>query len=96
MKACRGLNVTPHVAPNSTGLAAVLSTGARLATRATPWACAPGSASSSASAGARRGPLAQVMVRGLEKVDQLLTLAMDAYNLIRLRALAELRPQVAR
>lgn len=40
------------------------------------------------------GPLAQVMVRGLDKVDQLLTLTM-AYNLTRLRALAELRPQVA-
>nr|HPL80175.1 hypothetical protein [Burkholderiaceae bacterium] len=41
------------------------------------------------------GPLAQVMVRGLDKVDQLLTLTMAAYNLTRLRALAELRPQVA-
>ena len=41
------------------------------------------------------GPLAQVMVRGLDKVDQLLTLTMAAYNLTRLRGLAELRPQVA-
>jgi hypothetical protein len=36
-----------------------------------------------------------VMLRGLDKVDQLLTLTMAAYNLTRLRALAELRPQAA-
>jgi hypothetical protein len=36
-----------------------------------------------------------VMVRGLDKVDQLLTLTMAAYNLTRLRTLAELRPQCA-
>jgi len=41
------------------------------------------------------GPLAQVMVRGLDKVDQILTLTMAAYNLTRLRALAKLPPQVA-
>ena len=41
------------------------------------------------------GPLAQVMVRGLDKVDQLLTLTMTAYNLTRLRGLAELRLPVA-
>ncbi|SFW30148.1 Transposase DDE domain-containing protein [Nitrosovibrio sp. Nv17] len=38
------------------------------------------------------GPIRQVMVRGLDKVDQLLTLTMAAYNLIRLRSLAQLRP----
>lgn len=38
------------------------------------------------------GPLAPVMVRGLDKVDQLLTLTMPAYNLTRLRALVEWRP----
>ena len=41
------------------------------------------------------GPLAHVMVRGLDKVDQLLTLTMAAYNLTRLRGLAALRPQMA-
>ncbi|CAB3965665.1 putative transposase [Burkholderia aenigmatica] len=38
-------------------------------------------------------PLRQVMVRGLEKVDPLLTLTMAADNLTRLRSLAALRPQ---
>jgi hypothetical protein len=35
------------------------------------------------------------MVRGLEKVDQLLTLTMTAYNLTRLTSLAALRRQSA-
>jgi hypothetical protein len=35
------------------------------------------------------------MVRGLKKVDQLLTLTMAAYNLNRLRSLGEMRPQLA-
>ncbi|CAB3748696.1 putative transposase [Burkholderia paludis] len=38
------------------------------------------------------GPLRQVMVRGLEKVDPLLTLTMAAYNLTRLRSLAAVAP----
>ncbi|VWC93152.1 putative transposase [Burkholderia aenigmatica] len=40
-------------------------------------------------------PLRRVMVRGLEKVNPLLTLTMAAYNLTRLRSLAALRPQSA-
>jgi hypothetical protein len=38
------------------------------------------------------GPIRQVMVRGIEKVDQLFVLTMAAYNLTRMRTLAELRP----
>ena len=41
------------------------------------------------------GPIRQVMVQGLDKVDQLLTLTMAAYNLTRLRTLAQLHPQCA-
>lgn len=41
------------------------------------------------------GPILQVIMRGLEKVDQLFTLSMAAYNLTRLRCLAALRPQLA-
>jgi hypothetical protein len=41
------------------------------------------------------GPIRQVMVQGLDKVDQLLTLTMAAYNLTRLGNLAPLRPQCA-
>ena len=41
------------------------------------------------------GQIRQVMVRGLEKVDQLFTLTMAAYNLTRLRSLGALRPQMA-
>ena len=35
----------------------------------------------------------QVMVRGLQKVDQMFVLTMAAYNLTRMRSLAQLRPE---
>jgi hypothetical protein len=38
------------------------------------------------------GPNREVMVWGLAKVDQLLTLTMAAYNLMRLRTSAALHP----
>jgi hypothetical protein len=41
------------------------------------------------------GPIRQVMVQGLDKVDQLLTLTIATYNLTPLRSLAQLRPQCA-
>lgn len=39
------------------------------------------------------GPVRQVMVRGLEKVDQLFVLTMAAYNLTRGRTLEQIRPR---
>jgi hypothetical protein len=39
------------------------------------------------------GPIRQVMVRGLDKVDQLFVLTMAAYNLTRMRTLGQIRPQ---
>jgi transposase len=39
------------------------------------------------------GPIRQVMVRGLRKVDQLFVLTMAAYNLTRMRTLGQLCPQ---
>ena len=41
------------------------------------------------------GSIRQVMVRGLDKVDQLLTLTMAACNLTRMRRLAQLCPRGA-
>ena len=41
------------------------------------------------------GPIRQVMVRGIKKVHQLFVLTMAAYNLVRMRNLAEVRPQRA-
>lgn len=41
------------------------------------------------------GPIRQVMVRGIKKVDQLFVLTMAAYNLVRMRTLAEVRPLAA-
>ncbi len=42
------------------------------------------------------GPIRQVMVRGLKKVDPLFVLTMTAYNLTRMRTLGKIRPQMAR
>ena len=41
------------------------------------------------------GPIRQVMVRGLKRVDQLFSLTMAAYNLTRMRALEQIRLQTA-
>ena len=94
---CRRLNVTPHVARNTrrTGGSAIDQRTSRHGGYAMSqrrrkcieqcfgW-------------GKTVGPIRQVLVRGLQKVDQLLTLTMAAYNLTRLRTLAALRPEYAR
>ena len=41
------------------------------------------------------GPIRQVMVRGLKRVDQLFVLTMAAYNLTRMRTLGQIRLQAA-
>ena len=42
------------------------------------------------------GDMRQVMVRGLQKVDQMFVLTMAAYNLTRMRTLGQLRrPEAA-
>lgn len=41
------------------------------------------------------GQVRQVMVRGLERVDQMFVLNMAAYNLVRMRSLGRIRPQGA-
>ena len=40
------------------------------------------------------GPIRQVMVRGMAKVDQVFMLAMTGYNLVRMRTLGQLRLQL--
>jgi len=96
VKACREINVTPHVAQNLNR-----NGGSAIDGRTTRH---PGYQVSQRSRkrieqcfgwGKVVGPIRQVMVHGLDKVDQLLTLTMAAYNLTRLRTLANLRPQCA-
>jgi transposase len=94
VKACRDLNVTPHVAQNTNR-----SGGSAVDTRTTRHAGYEISQRKRKCIeqcfgwGKVIGPMRQVMVQGLDKVDQLLTLTMAAYNLTRLRTLANLRPQ---
>jgi transposase len=94
VKACRELKVTPHVAQNLNRLG-----GSAIDGRTTRH---PGYEVSQRKRkrieqcfgwGKVIGPIRQVMVQGLDKVDQLLTLTMAAYNLTRLRTLAQVRPQ---
>ena len=96
VKACRDVNVTPHVAQNT-----ARNGGSAIDGRTTRHAGYEVSLRKRKCIeqcfgwGKEIGPIRQVMVRGLDKVDQLLTLTMAAYNLTRLRALAQLRPQCA-
>jgi len=96
VKACRDINVTPHVAQNMNR-----SGGSAIDSRTTRH---PGYEVSRRKRkrieqcfgwGKLIGPIRQVMVQGLDKVDQLLTLTMAANNLTRLRTLAQLHPQCA-
>ncbi len=90
--ACRKLRVTPHVAQNTTRIG-----GSAIDGRTTTH---PGYTVSQRKRkrieqcfgwGKTIGSIRQVMVQGLDRVDQLLTITMAAYNLTRLRNLAQLR-----
>lgn len=96
VKACRDMNVTPHVAQNIARRG-----GSAIDGRTTRH---PGYEVSQRKRkrieqcfgwGKVIGPLRQVMVHGLDRVDQLMTLTMAAYNLTRLRSLAQVRPEFA-
>lgn len=89
------LNVTPHVAQNKSGRRSAVpdeiaqTEGYALSQRKRKlieqgfgWAKLV-------------GPIRQVMVRGIKKVDQLFVLTMAAYNLTRMRTLAQVRPATA-
>ena len=92
IEALRRMNVTPHVAQNKSGRRSAVadeiaqSAGYAISQRKRKlieqgfgWAKLV-------------GPIRQVMVRGIKKVDQLFVLTMAAYNLVRMRTLAEVRP----
>jgi transposase len=97
VKACRDINVTPHVAQNTNRIG-----GSAIDARTTRHVGYEISQRKRKRIeqcfgwGKMIGPIGQVMVQGLDKVDQLLTLTMAAYNLTRLRTLDDLRPQCAR
>ena len=94
--ACVAMNVTPHVAQNKSGRKSAVpdeiaqSEGYTLSQRKRKlieqgfgWAKTVGG-------------IRQVMVRGIERVDQMFVLTMAAYNLVRMRTLGQVRPQGAR
>ena len=96
VKACRAIGATPHVAQN-TNRGGGSAIDART-TRHLGYSISQRKRKCIEQCfgwGKVIGPIRQVMVQGLDKVDQLLTLTMAAYNLTRLRSLAQLRPQCA-
>jgi IS5 family transposase len=96
VKACRDIGVTPHVAQNSGRIGGSAIDGRT--TRHAGYGMSQRKRKCIEQCfgwGKVIGPIRQVMVQGLDKVDQLLTLTMAAYNLTRLRTLAQLRPQCA-
>lgn len=91
--ALQEMKVTPHVAQNTSGrnsavpdeIATTEGYGIsqqkrKLIEQGFGWAKAVGN-------------IRQVMVRGIEKVDQIFVLTMAAYNLTRMRTLGQIRPQ---
>ena len=97
VQACRDIRVTPHVAQNTgrTGGSAIDARTTRHAGYEVSQRKRKG-IEQCFGWGKVIGPIRQVMVQGLDKVDQVLTLTMAAYNFTRLRTLAQLRPQRAR
>ena len=90
VSACRAMKVTPHVAQNTTRPG-----GSAIDTRTTRH---PGYEISQTKRkrieqcfgwAKEIGPMRQVMVRGLHKVDQCLVLTMASYNLVRMRNLQQ-------
>ena len=94
--ACTQMKVTPHVAQNKTGRKsavpdeiaqtegyAISQRKRKLIEQGFGWAKTVGN-------------IRQVMVRGLERVDQMFVLTMAAYNLVRMRSLAAVRLQIPR
>lgn len=93
--ACAAMNVTPHVAQNTSGRKsavpdeiaqtegyAISQRKRKLIEQGFGWAKTVGG-------------IRQVMVRGLKRVDQMFVLTMAVYNLVRMRGLAQVRPQCA-
>ena len=93
--ACVAMNVTPHVAQNTSGRKsavpdeiahtegyAISQRKRKLIEQGFGWAKTVGG-------------IRQVMVRGLKRVDQMFVLTMAAYNLVRMRGLEKVRPQCA-
>ncbi len=95
IQALQDMGVTPHVAQNKSGRASAVSDEI---------AASEGYAISQQKRkrieqgfgwGKLIGPIRQVMVRGIKKVDQLFMMTMAAYNLVRMRTLEQVRLELA-
>ncbi len=94
IQACMEMKVTPHVAQNTSGRRsavpdaiarsqgyAISQQKCKLIEQGFGWVKTV-------------GRMRQVMVRGLKRVDQMFVLSMAANNLVRMRSLGQIRPQL--
>jgi transposase len=96
VKTCRDMNVTPHVAQNLNRLGGSAIDGRTTRHEGYEVSQRKRKCIEQCFGWAKTiGGLSQVMVRGLDKVDHLLTLTMAAYNFTRMRNLGNLCPQGA-
>ena len=91
--ACIEMKVTPHVAQNTSGRSsavpeAIAQTAGYAVSQQKRQLIEQGFGWAKTVGGMR-----QVMVRGLERVDQMFVLTMAAYNLTRMRTLGQIRLQ---
>ena len=91
IEACLEMGVTPHVAQNTSGRRsavpdAIAQTDGYAVSQQKRKLIEQGFGWAKTVSGIR-----QVMVRGLERVDQLFVLTMAAYNLTRMRTLGQIR-----
>jgi transposase len=96
VRACRELGVTPHVAQNTQRNGGSAIDGRTTRHRGYEISQIKRKCIEQCFGwGKVIGPIRQVMLRGLDKVDAAFALTMAAYNLTRMRSLAQLRPQAA-
>ena len=91
IEACHEMKVTPHVAQNTAGRRSAADTIAS----SVGYAISQQKRKLIEQGFGRAktvGRMRQAMVRGLKKVDQMFVLNMAAYNLVRQRSLAQVRP----
>jgi transposase len=92
--ALQAMNVVPHVAQNTSGRKSAVPD----AIAATPGYAISVQKRKLIEQGfgwaKEIGGMRQVMVRGIEKIDQMFALTMAAFNLTRMRSLGQIRPQM--
>ncbi len=95
IEACVAMKVTPHVAQNKSGRASAVPDEIAQTEGYAPSQRKRKLIGQGFGWAKTVGGIRQVMVRGLQRVDQMFVLTMATYNLVRMRGLGDVRPQAA-